>query len=225
MGTLMKPRSLALGLLGFLVLICLPANAGTIIPSSFTADTATFNNITIWYVSANPLSNPFGLANPNGPAVANPVTSVMGNDGLHASSVETVVLKGGATPGLDIGTGSVSVPNDVFLAALTGFQIFSGPTSAPTLTPTITPFDFTASGDFLGYRVASGAGDYAFNPGIQDIFVTIYDNNVISVLNSSIEVAFQLPGGTDNVVPEPGTLLLLGGGMMALVFGLRRRKS
>ena len=83
------------------------ASADTLTPSSFAANTsATFNSVSVYYVDASPLANPWGLTTtcPVGCNV-NPI----GSDGSTPSTVETIVLRDTGTPtsaGLDV-TGGV----------------------------------------------------------------------------------------------------------------------
>jgi len=185
------------------------ASADTLTPSSFVANTsATFNSVSVYYVDANPLANPWGLTStcPVGCNV-NPI----GSDGSTPSTVETIVLRDTGTPtsaGLDVTGG-------IFTVHLFGSNsIFTpGTDSAPVVSNTKgTSVSYSSSLDSF---CAMSACNNGTDPTVPFMLAQVAPD-VFTATSNSLEIAFSLTSGTVST-PEPSVVLMLGMGLLGLM--------
>lgn len=209
---------------GFLALgICcltmaVASKADTLTPSSFASDTsATFDNVQIYYVDANPSANPWGIVStcPSG-CNANP----LGSDSSTPFTTENITFRdstGSATAGLDV-TGGVFTIHSYGSTSL----FTSGTDSAPQITGTAktTLATYTAATDsFCANAACNNGGDPAIVVGLSQIAPDVF-----TVTSSSLEIAFSLGSGPATSTPEPSSLLMLGSGLFGMLgLGLGKR--
>jgi hypothetical protein len=97
------------------------ASADTLTPSSFVANTsATFNNVNVYYVDANPLANPWGLTSTCS-AGCNP--DPIGSDSSTPFTSETVVLRDTGPRMVQVSTSPEAFLQSICLAATQSLRL------------------------------------------------------------------------------------------------------